>query len=467
MARQSIKPKRTYCAELVVCLTGAVTVLSAARGPAYARMEPDDIRIDLEFDDPNLTAAMGAKAEAALKPYFAAGRASPEAKGSSASARVRAIAQALLGPAWARPRGYTPSESNVQSINAAVAEFVAAGEPIEGVTFWGGGRNYGQRGFAPLPPGPPELADVIALRRYEQIHQAVRAAGYEPGVKPRVVMEDLGRLYMGGHTPEMRRLVREYKDGLRQLVPIVAPHVAFQPESEIIASRLVPEQARQLLGLAPGTTGSDQIYDELARLVEGRVFAYLQASETIAPRQAEDVAGYARVSGLPELKALEATGFKGGIPLNQRDALRKSTMKRLGYPAGLSASELDQHVAKYLAQGWARALLELRRGATVVEGKALAPLSFSFLPYPAGSPSNLDVRRVEWKAASGRMTGATPAWGGDGVLVRRGSRFQAEIDPYLEYPRAAQRAPFTATFTRAESGASARVRGSVRDARIR
>lgn len=333
------------------------------------------------------------------------------------------VADALIGPAQGRPAYVEIGETNRTSIEKSVAQYMAAGLPIEGVTFWGGARQYGTGKNLGI-----DAADLLALLRYEAMNRAVKASGYSSGVKVQLVFEDLGRRFMGGDSPDMRRRVEHYQTDMQKLVATTTSCVHFTPESQIIAQNEVPPKVREILGLDPNKPmkGSDELFFQVASKAEDIMFAYLRASErpaTRAPDDANDQAGFARVANLPEYQALERLGFKGGIPMAQRESVRKRTLLRLGNPT-LTDAELDRHVAKYFAQGFARAIFNLRVGTSFAPGtnKPLDTLSYSFLPYPPGTPETMIVRRVELSAVEDTAgEKVVPCWGGCAVMYPDGS----------------------------------------------
>jgi hypothetical protein len=56
---------------------------------------------------------------------------------------VGAVASALIGPPEGRPSYVGVSETNLRSIEKSVSQYMGAKLPIEGVTFWGGAKQYG------------------------------------------------------------------------------------------------------------------------------------------------------------------------------------------------------------------------------------------------------------------------------------------------------------------------------------
>jgi hypothetical protein len=433
-------------------LTG-VALLAALAAPAAA--DPgtgtaEEIQVSVAGGDGTLRA----QAERALAPYVR-GPAGRRVTRRSTDELVEAVTDAIFGPQAARPGDFTPSAQNRQSVIETVREYVEAGKPIEGVTFWVGRKNYGVAGS-----GEPDLGDALAIRRYEAINQAVKAAGYAPGIKARIVLEDLGQLVMGGNTASVRRGISTYEKGMGRLIDVIGPNVSYELESSIISRRPVPEHVGRLLGLEPGTRGSSKVFLRLAALIEDRAFAYLQASARIAPATAADEAGLARVSGLPELHALEATGFKGTLPLDMRAAITRSTLERIGNPKGLSPTELDRAIARDLSQSFSRALMGLRSGSTEVDGRTLAPLTFSWVPYPKGSPPSLDVRRIEWTPNNQKGKGSPPPWASSAVFAPRGKRITTAMDAYSVRGRTKSSVPLEVTFKR--RGKSVTVRSEFR-----
>jgi hypothetical protein len=333
------------------------------------------------------------------------------------------VATAILGPEEGRPKDVEISETNFTSIRDTAAQYIAAGLPIEGVTFWGGARQYGQGDKLGI-----DAADLLALLRYEAMHRNVKAAGHAPGVKVQLVFEDLGRRFMGDDTIGMRMRVKEYEREMKQLVAATSTCVTFTPESQIIAQNEVPPKVREILGLDPHAKmkGSDELFFQVATKAENVIYDYLRRTEkpdAKAPVDANDSEGFSRVENLAEYQAMEKLGFKGGIPVLQRESVRTRTKLRLGNPE-LSDEALDRHVAKYFAQGFARAVFNLRVGTSIPkESKEPLPtLSYSFLPYPPGTPSSMITRRVELTAVSD--TGkdkVVPCWGGCAVMGADGS----------------------------------------------
>ncbi len=421
----------------------ALVALAGLAGPAAADRRKgagaDDIQVSVEGGD----GAQRALVERALAPYLRRASGRRRAAHQSRQALVEAVTEAIFGPQAARPGDFAPTAQNRKTVVDAVREYVEAGKPIEGVTFWVGRKNYGVVGS-----GEPDLADALAIRRYEAIHQAVKAAGYAPGIKARIVLEDLGQLVMGGNTPEVRRGIRTYEKGMGRLIGVIGPNVSYELESSIISRRPVPDAVVELLGLEPGARGSRDVFLRLAALVERRAFAYLEASAGIAPATAGDEAGLARVRRLPELRALEATGFKGALPQDMRAAITRSTLERIGNPSGLSPTELHRAIARDLSQSFSRALMGLRSGSTEVDGRTLAPLTFSWVPYPKGSPPSLDVRRIEWTPDNRKGKGSPPPWAGSAVFAPRGKRVTTTVEPYSARGRARSSVPLAVTFRR-------------------
>lgn len=343
---------------------------------------------------------------------------------------AQSVAGALIGPPNGRPSYVEIGDSNYRSIQTTIDEYMKAGLPIEGVTFWGGAKQYGIGDNLGI-----DAADLLAILRYQAMDRAVRNAGYQPGVRVQLVFEDLGRRFMGNNTPEMKKRVEHYQEEMARLVRITSTVVRFTPESEIIARNEVPPRVREILDLPKDVPmkGSEELFFRLAAKSEDIMYSYLRTTEeaaTKAPADANDTQGFARVRSLPEYQELEKLGFKGGIPMDQRDSVRSRTRLRLGN-ADLPPAELDRHVAKYFAQGFARAMFNLRVGTSVPEGQSqpLPTLSYSFLPYPPGTPDSLIQRRVELAAVSD--TGGdrvVPCWGGCAVLEPNGNiRFSSKV----------------------------------------
>jgi hypothetical protein len=171
-------------------LSAALTLLAL---PAPARAEThvgDGVEVQVSAGADGAAPEEGAVA-GALKSYFRDGRVHT-AKAPVDDALVDRVVDALFGDTAARPQGWAPSAANRASVARTVHTYMEAGLPIEGVTFWAGRRNYGQHG-----PWGPDLSDVLGIRRYEQVNRAVKAAGYSPGIRARIVLEDLGPQAMG------------------------------------------------------------------------------------------------------------------------------------------------------------------------------------------------------------------------------------------------------------------------------
>lgn len=334
-----------------------------------------------------------------------------------------AVTEALIGPPEGRPAYVEISATNRASIAQTAKQYMNAKLPIEGVTFWGGAKSYGIGDHLGI-----DAADLLAILRYESINESVKAAGYAPGIKVQLIFEDLGRRFMGGDTADMKNRVEKYQNDMEKLVRLTGPSVKFTPESAIIERNEVPLRVRQILGIDPKAkmTGSEELFFLLAQKSEGILFRYLRATEQpnkAAPLTSSDSKGFLRVEKLPEFRELESLGFKGGLPQDQRRSVRERTKLRLGNP-DISEEELDKHVAKYFAQGFARAMFNLRLGTSVPKGASepLPTLSYSFLPYPPGTPASMIVRRVELSAATDTgQDKVVPCWGGCAVLNRGGN----------------------------------------------
>lgn len=326
------------------------------------------------------------------------------------------VTRILFGPSDAKPKKFTVSKTNFDSTLSTVEQYIEKNLPIEGVTYWGGARHYGRgdrRGA--------DITDLLALLRYEAMNQAVQFAGYIPGIKAHIIFEDLGRRFMGQDTPDMFDRVKIYGSELRNLVSVVAPHVVFETESEMLERTDVPPIVRKILNLDPTAPqkGSADLFFRLAKLAEGIIFTYLRKTEDaafLAPLDADDTKGFERIKSLKEFQALEELGFSGGIPMAQRESVRRRTLVRLGL-SHMEPTDLDTHVAKYFAQAFARAKFGARNSRNLTtEGDSLPRLSYSFLPYPPGTPEKMITRRIELSAIYGSEDEVVPCWGGYGVI---------------------------------------------------
>jgi hypothetical protein len=223
--------------------------------------------------------------------------------------------------------------------------------------------------------------------------------------------------------------VRKYREGLKRLVSVVGPNVSLEPESEMIATREIPEKARHLLGLPAGAQGSAKTYFDVADAMKQKILAYLRASEGIAPTSAADKAGILRVQALKEWKELDATGFTNVIPENERAEVRSHMSQRAG-------GESREQVAKYFAVAYARDLLGVRESSSVTAGgKRLQPLAFSF------TPDGSDENRIEWTVANGRGASPVPSWAEHaGFVPTKSSRLVTTVthfskdDPAIHKP---------------------------------
>jgi hypothetical protein len=348
------------------------------------------------------------------------------------------IYTAMLGPSCWRPRKFTPTVLNRESTIASIERFVRLGLPIDCVSMGAAAKHYCLGSQA-----APDLAELLWVQRYQGIQQAVQCL-YAPGINVDVFLEDWGEHFLCDQKCPVQERIDTFVEGLDSLARhLGGSWLRFLPESEVFSTRETPWQLLEALGICAVRETIDRaLFAQVCEHFADLFLAYLRETERegLVPQSSCECSHEHDL--LLSTRALEAAGFTGGVPQQQRDhylcRASNSCGEELCGDAGLV------HIARYLGTVQGRARLQIIRPKTSDDAGSIPPVKLSFMGQAPGSPLHLQRHRIEYVAhpRSKRSGNKTPSWAGWGTIRLDKGTHRAGISPLHEVPSEAPRESF-------------------------
>lgn len=293
-----------------------------------------------------------------------------------------------------------PSPTEHQAMISRISRFIKIGAPIEILSLWGATKGYGQDnnrlGI--------DLADALGIRRFACLDHQIRTI-YTPGLKVRIIREDVGEWVLCTSTTNLPQKMHTYCSQLDTLAAVIGG-VEFTDESTLLTTRSIDTNTF----LNQGRNNAESIQQ------------YWTASDTL-PEILWD--------STPEHQAVRQTGWNGVIPSITRDYYlqRAATEHRQA-----TKNQLITAVCTYLGMALARYQLQLFNGTYTDQQGTIPPLKASFTPYPPGTPNTQRTGRLEYKVKDSKNSNnSTPPWCGYGCMTHKGEASILNLNNYKNY----------------------------------
>lgn len=313
-------------------------------------------------------------------------------KASPVDNRPVSVTDTLFGASRIRPRGWSPTPENRQSVIDTVGRFVKLGLPIQIISMVGAAKH-----LCMSDQEEPDFAEVMMLLRFTGLHDAVTQI-YSPGIQVQIVTEDFGEKYLAPKAQFQQQRIDIYLERLRQLARVLAPGVVeVVPESELWLRREVPNHLTDVIsGGEPKKSISWEEFSKCADFLGEKFCRY--------------------ISGKACVEELRAIGFQGDICAEQLTFYKSRACN--ASVQMLSDEEQNQYVADYLGAGMTRHLLGLLRPANEDDYGPIPQLKGSFVQHAPGTPLNCQRHRLEYVAHPRKKNSdrKVAPWCGSGVV---------------------------------------------------
>lgn len=262
--------------------------------------------------------------------------------------------------------GPSPNPESQVAIREVLRYNIAFGTPIPVLVPWGGRKTRYDRSI--------DVAEVAALKQLSCL-QAMVTKYYPPGLEINIRLEDTGANYLYRSDGEVGRAATEqYSSDFQKLVRVLNLHF-IHPIRE---SSLMNEEK----------------YTTLANEIVEPMYSYLVESDAVGMR--EDSIYFSR---------LKAFGWKGEIPVEQRDYYRR---RYIAHDPDIKPAAATQKLAEYFAGSLARYTLE---GTCVSPSWGGRYIQISFVSPVPGAPTSLVSRNLYYRTVQEKMSRThMPAW---------------------------------------------------------
>lgn len=285
---------------------------------------------------------------------------------------MESVTAAMLASSKVR-FGPTPSPESLVAIRKVISTSINDDQPIPVLCPWGS-KKPSNTGI--------DIAELGGLKTLACLQKRV-TAHYTPGIQINLRIEDIGGYYLfADEGDDARKSSEHYVADFAKLIRILGlDFINIKFESEMM----------------------DEVsYTNVAEQIRPVLTQYM--TET-------DAYGMASISELESWKQLELLGWKGVIPMEQRDYYRERYAKL--YP-GIGIREQTNKLATYLAGSLARYKMK----ATGIEEQWGANfIQLNFAPPAPGTPAAIGDRRIYYRTLPEQMARThLPAWRARGYL---------------------------------------------------
>lgn len=284
---------------------------------------------------------------------------------------VDIITQLLIGSRKVRFGNY-PSDYCLYSIKEVIKQKIANNEPIPVLVPMGPHKTIVDENI--------DLAEVYALKTLSSLNSRVSKL-YSKGLHIYLREEDVTGWFLTGTSTEVRDSIEKYLANFEKLIRILRYDNFITPfrESQLVRYEdivaLIDVYSNPIRNYINDTNGDSDNYQELT-----------------------------------SYKVLMALGWKGEIPLEQRDFYR-ARYKR-NYP-DKSAFEIDEMIVDYLSISFAKSQF----GALVPEHIKSDFIQLTFAPPIPGIPKDIVFRRIYYRTLPVNISRMhLPFWRAKGFL---------------------------------------------------